>query len=84
MDDSFTYLTFPQESIPDVVIFDRTLGIHLVDKPIDTMQYMATFNHIVSQFSLDVDDSRKWLRGHGDIYRLGGGLPNPIPRKRTM
>jgi transcriptional regulator with XRE-family HTH domain len=61
LDGTFCYLTFPQETMPDVVLVEGTLGMFVLDKAIDAARYRSTFEYVLSEFALSVDESQAWL-----------------------
>ena len=68
VDGTFTHMVFPQDSMPDVVVVDGTLGVFVLDKPSDATRYRNTFDHVVSEFALNVDDSRDWLKEYSKSH----------------
>jgi hypothetical protein len=58
---TFSYLTFPQESMPDVVLVEGTLGLFVLDKPADSTRYRNTFDYVLSEFTLSIHESQEWL-----------------------
>jgi transcriptional regulator with XRE-family HTH domain len=71
VDGTFTHMQFPEQTPTDVVTVEGLLGIFLLEKPADIARYQSIFNHVISTFAMNSDESRKWLQGRRSSLSSG-------------